>query len=91
MEEYLRILKNMENKRMDNTFLYITSCLNYKNLDVETLDEQANMIYNFWLDSDVELDLSKLCDVVSFNFDKIKQEKTAGNSYNDILDLYYNR
>lgn len=82
MEKYFEILENMKLDRLDITKLYILSSTDNK-LSKEERVEQMNYVYDLWLDADVDLDLSRMTDIVTENWKKIKNGKMTDE---EVLD-----
>jgi len=82
MEKYFEILENMKLNRLDITKLYILSSTDNR-LSKEERVEQMNYVYDLWLDADVDLDLSRMTDIVIENWKKIKNGKMTDE---EILD-----
>ena len=82
MEKYFEILENMKLDRLDITKLYILSSTDNR-LSKEERVEQMNYVYDLWLDADVDLDLSRMTDIVTENWKKIKNGKMTDE---EILD-----
>lgn len=86
MEEYLKILKNIENKKLDINILYILSCLELKYMNKKTIQKQTDYIYNIWKKSTIDLSLSKLCEVVKSVWGSIEEGRF---SESDIIVFYF--
>lgn len=82
MERYFEILDMIKAERLDITKLYILSSTDNK-LSKEERVEQMNYVYDLWLDADVDLDLSRMTDIVTENWKKIKSGKMTDE---EILD-----
>lgn len=82
MERYFEILNMIKAERLDITKLYILSSTDNR-LSKEERVEQMNYVYDLWLDADVDLDLSRMTDIVTENWEKIKNGKMTDE---EILD-----
>lgn len=72
-EKYFKMLKEIEKEKLDMTKLYILSCcyreneeLNYKIMEYT---------YDCWIEADIDLDLCRLTDIVSENWEAIQEDK----------------
>lgn len=86
MEKYFKILEEIEKNNLDITKLYILSCLNLK--DKELAIRQMNYIYDLWIDTDVDLDLSRLADIVVENWEDIQNDKMLDDEIVEICLNY---
>lgn len=85
MEKYFKILEEIEKNNLDITKLYILSCLDLK--DRELAIRQMNYIYDLWIDADVDLDLSRLADIVVENWEDIQNDKMLDD---EIIEICLN-
>ena len=85
MEKYFKILEEIEKNNLDITKLYILSCLDLK--DRELAIRQMNYIYDLWIDADVDLDLSRLADIVVENWKDIQNDKMLDD---EIIEICLN-
>lgn len=85
MEKYFKILGQIKKENLNITKLYILSCLDLE--DKETATNQLNYIYKAWLDLDVDIDLSRLSDIVSEHWDEIETNQI---SEDEIVEICLN-
>lgn len=85
MEKYFEILKTIKAERIDITKLYLLSCVS-NSYDEETKIKIMNYCYDVWIEADVDLDLSKLADVVCYEWNNI-ENKTFKKQ--DIIEMCY--
>ena len=85
MEKYFKILEEIEKNNLDITKLYILSCLDLK--DRELAIRQMNYIYDLWIEADVDLDLSRLADIVVENWEDIQNDKMLDD---EIIEICLN-
>lgn len=85
MEKYFEILDKIIREGIDTTKLYILSCLDLE--DRETAVKQLNYIYKAWVDLDVDIDLSRLSDIVREHWDEIETNKI---SEDEIVEICLN-
>lgn len=84
MEKYYKILKEINENKLDITKLYILSCIDTK--DENSASEKLEYIYDTWLDIDNDICLAKLCDIVCEHWEEIINEEY---DYDDIIsDLF---
>lgn len=86
MEKYFKILEEIEKNNLDTTKLYILSCLDLK--DRELAIRQMDYIYDLWIEVDVDLDLSRLADIVVENWEDIQNDKMLDNEIVEICLNY---
>lgn len=86
MEKYFKILEEIEKNNLDITKLYILSCLDLK--DRELAIKQMDYIYDLWIEVDVDLDLSRLADIVVENWEDIQNDKMLDNEIVEICLNY---
>lgn len=86
MEKYFKILEEIEKNNLDITKLYILSCLDLK--DRELAIRQMDYIYDLWIEVDVDLDLSRLADIVVENWEDIQNDKMLDNEIVEICLNY---
>ena len=86
MEKYFKIIEEIEKNNLDITKLYILSCLDLK--DRELAIRQMNYIYDLWIDTDVDLDLSRLADIVVENWEDIQNDKMLDDEIVEICLNY---
>lgn len=89
MEKYYKILKEINENKLDITKLYILSCITYDKQDKLLTSKVLKMldyIYDTWLDIDEDICLEKLCDIVCEHWEEIINEEY---DYDDIIsDLF---
>lgn len=89
MEKYYKILKEINENKLDITKLYILSCITYDKQDKLLTSKVLKMldyIYDTWLDIDEDICLAKLCDIVCEHWEEIINEEYE---YDDIItDLF---
>lgn len=89
MEKYYKILKEINENKLDITKLYILSCITYDKQDkllTSRVLKMLDYIYDTWLDIDEEICLAKLCDIVCEHWEEIINEEY---DYDDIIsDLF---
>ena len=73
MEKYFEVLKTINEKNINIIKLYILSCVAGMNPDKEDW-EKVEYCYDFWIDTDADFDLGKLADIVSMNWEQIKND-----------------
>lgn len=73
MKEYYEILKEIENKKLDITKLYIYSCISTE-IEENEHQEIVDYIYNMWLKIDEDICLARLCDIVNEHWEEIKTD-----------------
>lgn len=84
MEKYYKILKEINENKLNITKLYILSCIDTK--DENLASEKLEYIYDTWLDIDGDICLAKLCDIVCEHWEEILNEEY---DYDDIIsDLF---
>ena len=71
MKEYYEILKEIENKKLDITRLYIYSCVSTE-IEENEYQEIVDYIYDTWLEIDEDICLARLCDIVCDHWEEIK-------------------
>lgn len=82
MDEYYEILDMIEAKRIDITKLYLLSCLEGNGKEKEI--QMMNYCYNLWLNADVDIELSRLADIVRDNWSRIQQDEMLDT---DIIEM----
>ena len=73
MDKYFEILEQIKKEQLDITKLYLLSCLDLSNKKLATM--QMQYCYEVWLDIDTDIDLAKLADIVSMNWEKIQNDE----------------
>ena len=92
---YVEIFNTCIEKKIDSTLLYAFDCVNNsiiaydvdEKFNTNTIFDMAKLVNRVWLDSDIDLSISRIADVIVDNYDEI-QEKNM--STDDILEEYYN-
>lgn len=86
MKEYYEILKEIENKKLNITKLYIYSCVS---TEIEENEHQkiVDYIYDTWLKIDQDICLARLCDIINDNWENIKNNEF---NYDDIEIQLFN-
>lgn len=74
MERYFEILDMIKAERLDITKLYVLSSTD-NTLSKEERLEQMDYVYNTWLDADVDVDLARMTDIVTENWEKIRNDE----------------
>lgn len=85
MEKYFEILEQIKKENLNMTKLYILSCLDLE--DKEKTINQLNYIYKAWIDLDVDIDLSRLSDIVSEHWHEIEINQI---SEDEIVEMCLN-
>lgn len=75
MEKYYNELKNIEEQKIDIVKLFLLSTINMSQATKEEEWEIVNYCYNLWLKADVDLDLSRLADIVVEFWGKIQRDE----------------
>lgn len=83
MEKYFKLLKQIENEKIDITKLYLLSCLEFTQDNEKEEWKMVKYCYNMWLKIDEDIDLAKLAYIVDKNWKDIKENKYG---YNDIIN-----
>ena len=97
MEKYFEILEMMNKESINDTLLYALGCIESatsgKGFSQEELFEMANLTKKTWLESDIDLCISRIADIIASNWEEIKENNwDNGNDiiafYGDILSEY---
>lgn len=75
MEKYYNELKNIEEQKIDIVKLFLLSTINMSQATKEEEWKIVNYCYDLWLDTDIDLDLSRLADIVVEFWGKIQQNE----------------
>ena len=75
MEKYYNELKNIEEQKIDIVKLFLLSTINMSQATKEEEWKIVNYCYDLWLKADVDLDLSRLADIVVEFWGKIQQDE----------------
>lgn len=84
MEKYYNELKNIEEQKIDIVKLFLLSTINMSQATKEEEWKIVNYCYNLWLKADVDLDLSRLADIVVEFWGKIQQNEMTDE---EILEM----
>lgn len=74
-EKYFEILNKIKEAKLDSTTLYLLDCIYNGNEDKELALKQAKYAREVWIDSDTDLPLSRLADVVVENWELIEVDE----------------
>lgn len=86
MEKYFNMLEKIKEENIDITKLYILSCMDIK--DKELSWQMMNFAYDIWLNADVDLDLSRLADIIVEHWEEIQNDEMFENEIIEIcLDI----
>lgn len=75
MEKYYNVLKNIEEQKIDIVKLFLLSTINMSQATKEEEWKIVNYCYDLWLEADVDLDLSRLADIVVEFWGKIQNNE----------------
>lgn len=75
MEKYYNVLKNIEEQKIDIVKLFLLSTINMSQATKEEEWKIVNYCYDLWLEADVDLDLSRLADIVVEFWGKIQNDE----------------
>lgn len=75
MEKYYNELKNIEEQKIDIVKLFLLSTINMSQATKEEEWKIVNYCYDLWLKADVDLDLSRLADIVVEFWGKIQRDE----------------
>lgn len=75
MEKYYNELKNIEEQKIDIVKLFLLSTINMSQATKEEEWRIVNYCYDLWLKADVDLDLSRLADIVVEFWGKIQRDE----------------
>lgn len=75
MEKYYNELKNIEEQKIDIVKLFLLSTINMSQATKEEEWKIVNYCYDLWLDTDIDLDLSRLADIVVEFWGKIQRDE----------------
>ena len=84
MEKYYNELKNIEEQKIDIVKLFLLSTINMSQATKEEEWKIVNYCYDLWLKADVDLDLSRLADIVVEFWGKIQQNEITDE---EILEM----
>ena len=74
MKEYYEILKEINDKKIDITKLYIYSCISTE-IEEQEHERIVEYIYDSWLEIDADVCLARLCEIVSEHWEEIKEDE----------------
>lgn len=75
-EKYFEILDKINKEKIDITKLYLIDCLSMnKKFNKETIYAQAEFCYDVWLNSNVDLSLSRLAELVQYHWAEIQNDE----------------
>lgn len=85
MEKYFEILLNLKKEKINVVKLSILDSINAYSTDFSQEEqwEMTEFCYDLWLDSDVDISLSRLADIVADNWADIKSGEMTDE---EILD-----
>ena len=75
MEKYYNELKNIEEQKIDIVKLFLLSTINMSQATKEEEWKIVNYCYDLWLEADIDLDLSRLADIVVEFWGKIQNDE----------------
>lgn len=75
MEKYYNVLKNIEEQKIDIVKLFLLSTINMSQATKEEEWKIVNYCYDLWLEADIDLDLSRLADIVVEFWSKIQNDE----------------
>ena len=75
MEKYYNIIKNIEEQKIDIVKLFLLSTINMSQATKEEEWKIVNYCYDLWLEADIDLDLSRLADIVVEFWSKIQNDE----------------
>lgn len=87
MEKYYNELKNIEEQKIDIVKLFLLSTINMSQATKEEEWKIVNYCYDLWIDTDVDLDLSRLADIVVENWEDIQNDKMLDD---EIIEICLN-
>lgn len=88
MEKYYKMLKNIEEQKIDMVKLFLLSTIN---MSQDTREEEwkiVNYCYNLWIDIDVDIDLVRLADIVVEHWEEIKRNEITDDEIINICLSY---
>lgn len=86
MDKYFKILDQINEEKIDMTKLYILSCMDISDKDLSW--QMMNFAYDVWLNADVDLDLSRLADIIAEHWKEIQNDEIFENEIIEIcLDI----
>ena len=88
MEKYYNELKNIEEQKIDIVKLFLLSTINMSQATKEEEWKIVNYCYDLWLKADVDLDLSRLADIVVENWEDIQNDKMLDDEIVEICLNY---
>lgn len=88
MEKYYNVLKNIEEQKIDIVKLFLLSTINMSQATKEEEWKIVNYCYDLWIDTDVDLDLSRLADIVVENWEDIQNDKILDDEIVEICLNY---
>lgn len=92
MEIYFDLLHDCKVNCIDTTLLYALDCVKNGNLDdahcnKETMFDMAKLVNDVWLESDIDLAISRIADVIVDNYNEIQQQNDC-DRVSFVLDEY---
>lgn len=88
MEKYYKMLKNIEEQKIDMVKLFLLSTIN---MSQDTREEEwkiVNYCYDLWIDADVDIDLARLADIVVEHWEEIQKDEMTDDEIIEIcLDI----
>lgn len=88
MEKYYNELKNIDEQKIDIVKLFLLSTINMSQATKEEEWKIVNYCYDLWIDTDVDLDLSRLADIVVENWEDIQNDKMLDDEIVEICLNY---
>ena len=88
MEKYYNELKNIEEQKIDIVKLFLLSTINMSQATKKEEWKIVNYCYDLWIDTDVDLDLSRLADIVVENWEDIQNDKMLDDEIVEICLNY---
>ena len=86
MDKYFKILDQINEEKIDMTKLYILSCMDISDKGLSC--QMMNFAYDIWLNADVDLDLSRLADIIVEHWEEIQNDEIFENEIIEIcLDI----
>lgn len=88
MEKYYNVLKTIEEQKIDIVKLFLLSTINMSQATKEEEWKIVNYCYDLWLEADIDLDLSRLADIVVENWEDIQNDKMLDDEIVEICLNY---
>lgn len=75
MRKYFEMLEKIESEKLDIIKLYLLSSINMSGKSKEEEWKMVNYCYDLWLDTDIDLSLSRLADIVVAHWNEIQADE----------------